>query len=360
MGPKEGPTLQRRFREFKMQTTHDARAHQVPHATLADSLGALWRRQTGTPREWMRALACTWRILLHRERQEELARTDAMFDLVRAADASAALLPFSHRHFLCLELSAKQRVEAALTHFRHEQACFRRAYLRAVYGQQGLALWEETIAHTRYRLILRSNPKLRHEGPVAIGLWVNDVKLCEMSFAWVDAELFGATGHSRVPFITRNQTIGSRHPALAQFRSDHPNHSPAYFCMAALLGIAEVAGCRQIAAIRHDQQISFEQRYKAGFLHSYDDLWAAYGAEPLPRRAMSISVPPRLSDVADLKSKHRRRALNRRAKWAQISESTRDALGPYRLEGLRSPVQLPARVERRNSPLQHCPVASFS
>lgn len=158
----------------------------------------------------------------------------------------------------------------------------------------------------------------RYEGDLSVLLLVDDVRVCRMSFSYVNATVFGAPS-SHAMFITRNQT--DRNQQLNRFRATFKQNSPPYFCLAALCGIAMANGMRTMYAIKHDAQIAFEERYLSGFKHSYTDFWRQFGAREVDHQVYRLDALLRVAPLSEVK--HKRRAVSRRSNWAQIIRESR-------------------------------------
>ena len=240
-----------------------------------------------------------------------------------------ALAHLSHEHYLATALDCRQRIACALTHYAREHACYVEAYSQAVYAGQGIVLWATEVDGVRYRLLLRDSKELRHEGALTVRFEGDGQYLCEMAYSWVDPGIFGGAIETPSLFVTRNQSAQARAPELGRFREHFPQNSPSYFCLAAVLGIAQANGVGAIACIRHDAQLAFEPRLAGSFKSSYCDFWSKFGAVALPTTAWVMTVPAPLAHIGELAAKHRKRALDRRRHWADITQSSVAALAVY-------------------------------
>jgi uncharacterized protein VirK/YbjX len=213
-----------------------------------------------------------------------------------------------------------------LDHFRFEQAHFAPALLTVLHGD-GLRLWSHAAG---YEIRLRTNADIRHEGLISLVLLGGGALLHELSFCWIEAARLGSdAGGGPVLFATRNQSVLSDTPALARFREDFPQNSPAYFELAALNGLALAVGQRRIVGVRDTMQVAFDQKYAASFRHSYDDFWLGFGGRALGRHGLVMPVPVHVTPLAELQPKHRARARQRREHWREIAESAQASLSPY-------------------------------
>src|SRR5207244_2848763 len=124
-----------------------------------------------------------------------------------------------------------------------------------------------------------------------------------------------------LPFITKNHSVRHNHPRLNRFRKDFPHNSPSYFCFAALHGIASAHGNTHIAGIKHDCQIAFERDKIASFSKSYSEFWRSFGGVEVNGQAYLMPVPMSTRPLSEVKSKHRKRAIERRRHWSEIADS---------------------------------------
>jgi uncharacterized protein VirK/YbjX len=237
------------------------------------------------------------------------------------------LFHLSHRHYLSRGLDPGQRVGSALYHYGWDSRRMNDEYLAAVYGGPGLEVWRRSRGQVVYRLLLRANPRLPHEGAISAVLMSGDIALCEMGYNWVCASLFGpAEGHDPALFIVRNQSVHHDSPALGTFRAHFQQHSPRYLCLAAVCGVALANDRISVVGIRHECQIAYDPAQEDNFRNSYTGFWESFGAVALARLGYRMAVPLPLRELAAIGAKHRRRAIERRRLWQQISQQTQAAL----------------------------------
>lgn len=274
----------------------------------------------------LRVLFGAGRVVGARGRLAELFAIPSYLQLLAAEPGVDPLFFISHRHFLSRDLCIDERWACALDHFRFKQSHFSPALL-AVMHHDGLPLWRDP---TGYEVRLCTNTETRHEGPISLELRFGDAVVHEFSLAWIEASRLGDdAGHGPVLFATRNQSMPSDAPLLARFRHDFPQNSPAYFVFAALNGLAHALGQSRIVGIRDTSQIAFETDYATSFRHSYDYFWLGFGGRPLARHGFVMPVPVVVTPLAELQSKHRARARQRREHWREIAESAQASLGLY-------------------------------
>jgi uncharacterized protein VirK/YbjX len=241
----------------------------------------------------------------------------------------------THDYYLSKAFTLAQRVDCAINHYSFEGQNYGPTYHRSVYhSPRGLALWHRVIDGTNYSINLRATEDYRYEGDLSILCFVDDTRICRVSFSYVDGRLFGLKSE-RTMFVTRNQT--DRSPELQRFRDCFKQNSPPYFCLASVCGIAMANGMRAIFMVKDDAQIAYQERYAAGFRSSYSALWEAFGAQQIDdRRAYRMSIPPKLTPVSIVK--HKKRAVARRNNWLEIAMSTRQAMLEHRTSRVPRPI----------------------
>jgi uncharacterized protein VirK/YbjX len=231
-----------------------------------------------------------------------------------------------------------QRIDCAITHYSFEAQNYGPTYRRSVYqSPRGLVLWHRVEDGTGYTITLRATEDKRREGDLSVCCFVNDTRVCRVSFSYVNGNLFGFQ-RERTMFVTRSQT--DRNSELQRFRDTFKQNSPPYFCLASVCGIAMANGMQGIFMIKDDAQMGYAEHYADGFRNSYSALWEAFGAQEIEHRhAYRLSIPLKLNPLSVVK--HRRRAIARRRIWLEIALDTREAM----LEGRTSRTPLPIEGE---------------
>ena len=229
----------------------------------------------------------------------------------------------THDYYLSKAFTLAQRIDCAVAHYSFEGQNYGPIYHRSVYqSPQGLALWHRVVDGTRYTITLCATEDNRYEGDLSVLCFVNETRVCRVSFSYVNGSLFGLQSEYTM-FVTRSQT--DRNPELQRFRDSFKQNSAAYFCLASVCGIAMANGMRAISMVKDEAQIAYEERYAQGFRNSYSALWEAFGAqEMVDRRAYKMSIPPKLNPLSIVK--HKNRALARRQNWLEIALSARQAM----------------------------------
>jgi uncharacterized protein VirK/YbjX len=283
----------------------------------------------------MRLLAAC-RILYYPSKLKRLWSLNFMSAYFAGQPKRDSFFFLTHNHYLSRYFTLAQRVDCAISHSSFESRNYGSAYHRCVHhSQHGLELWRRVIGDTLYTVKLRATEDYRYEGDLSVLCFVNDTRVCRVSFSYVDCAVFRQQPESTI-FVTRNQT--DRGPELQLFRDSFKQNSPTYFCLAAVCGIAMANGMQSICMIKDEAQIAYAERYAEGFRNSYSAFWEAFGAEEIGGlRAYRMDIPLRLSPLADVK--HKNRAAARRRNWLDVALSARRAMLEDRTSGAPPPIQ---------------------
>jgi uncharacterized protein VirK/YbjX len=166
------------------------------------------------------------------------------------------------------------------------------------------------------------------EGDLSIVLSVDNAALHRINFSWLADTQYGTV----TPFLGSSQAgpRSSNTEALFAFERDFPQNSPAFFCFAAVEGVARVVGCTEILAVRsHEQICARKGRGTAHFESSYDNFWRALGGWDCGRQGFLVPLPAHEKPLSKLSRNHRRRAQKRRRHWKAIEAATVETLEPF-------------------------------
>jgi hypothetical protein len=189
----------------------------------------------------------------------------------------------------------------------------------------------ELLNRTKVLLNLSRHPGLQNDVRLMIGndnlkegflssvAFIDGQRVCVMSFSFVDAALFAKPARPTL-FVTRKQS--GRHPEhLRHFARSFKHTSPAYFCFAAIAGIASALDAQEIAVIRHHAQTGYSPEHADVMRKSYDDFWHSVGACALDEKALQVALPLEISEHGELSAAHRARARKRREQRKAVEES---------------------------------------
>ena len=281
-----------------------------------------YRRRDSLKASLLRA-ARSLRVLYYRRDHAALCRLAVVREHIARAVPHEVFHHLTGRGYLMRGLSARRRVQTALFHYRFDEATFDTAWQRAVYRNGGLRLWEHHANGSTFFIRLEMAVRLDAEGDLTIALVADDKVLHRLSFSWVDGALFRAADRV-VPFIARNQGRWTDSTdAFAAFETAFPNNAASYFCFAALQGVARALGMRQALAVNSAAHIAWSVNAAPQFVNAYDRFWLVLGGIPHDDCCHAIALPFHTKPLAQMPSRHRKRAAGRRANWQAIEDSAR-------------------------------------
>ncbi len=278
---------------------------------------------------WAACIARSLRVLLFRRAHVELLAMDVYRNYVTQVHDDV-FHHLSHRNYLARGLSLRQRVRCVLTHYRFEDATFDAAYKHAVYRDGGLVLWQHEADGSKVELRLGMAQRLNAEGDLTLTLLANGRRVHRLSFSWVDERFAGLAGlgvAGILPFIARNQGHrADEADAVDAFRRAFPANSPlvttpGFFCYAALQGVAQALGMDHVVAVKSAWHCAYAPAHDRQFATAYDGVWRSLGGTGMPGRAWHIALPFHARPLAEIPSRHRKRAALRRAYWQRIGQA---------------------------------------
>jgi uncharacterized protein VirK/YbjX len=277
---------------------------------------------------WIASVARSLRVLRWPGRHRELCSLDIYRRYIATGRNHDIFHHLSHRHYLSRHLTPAQRVACILDHYHFENTAFDDDYKRKVYRGRGLRLWQHAAGGCLCSIWLRAGQCYLGEGDLDLVLYLGDELLHRIGFSWVKASIAGLAP-AIVPFVARNQGRwrDEKTDALyAAFASAFPHNSPAYFCASAMQGLALGVASPQLLCVRSELAPSFRPGSGEGLAAAYDQFWDAFGGARHGSGVHVIPVPFQFKDLAELASKHRKRAATRRACWNGIGEAARSTL----------------------------------
>lgn len=287
-----------------------------------------WRAGTGQYNlvSWILCVVRSLRVVLFWRDHRALCRLDVVRNYVAAPSNDDLFHHLSHRDYLVKGLSARQRVQCALAHYRFEETTFNNAYKHAVYVAGGLPLWQHTDGASHFMIRLEMASRMNAEGDLMVALVANGVYLHRLSFSWVDGALAGVAAPT-VPFVARNQGRWTDSgQAFAAFERAFPNNSPSFVCFAAMQGVAQALGMTQLVAVKCDAHVAYDPAEVRHFANAYDGFWKILGGVEMAGPGYLIALPFYQKPLAEMPSKHRKRTAQRRDFWRAVCDSARGTL----------------------------------
>jgi uncharacterized protein len=296
-------------------------------------------RKTYSSVSWAVGVARSMRVLRWPGRHRQLCELDIFRRYISTGSDSDVFHHLSHRDYLSRHLTASQRVSCVLNHFKFENTTFDERYKRAVYGGAGITLWQHEQDGRTYSIILKSSQRYLGEGDLHLALYSGEELLHRIGFSWVDGQVAGLAC-SVAPFIARNQgrwRDEQTEALFAAFEDCFPHNSPAYFCAAAMQGLANFANASHLVCVKSDLALAYKGNGGRSYAHAYDKFWDAFGGVQPAMDCHVVPVPFQLKPLEDVPSKHRKRASTRRQRWQEISEAAQAALLSHRAATAQQP-----------------------
>jgi uncharacterized protein VirK/YbjX len=114
-------------------------------------------------------------------------------------------------------------------------------------------------------------------------------------------------------------------------------------------GMAQAVGMEQVVAVKCTSHIAYDPAEVKHFANAYDGFWKILGGVEMPGNTWLIALPFYLKPLADMPSKHRKRAAQRREHWRAIGDAARGTLQRHLLHARphlehAAPVREPAEA----------------
>ncbi len=243
----------------------------------------------------------------------------------------------SHRHFLARGLTAQQRAEIAVVHYQHEVNALNDSYFEAVYRDDGLVLWKETIEGETYDIRLMPGNDVLYEGGLSLVFHFNGIRICVVSFSTVPTKMFlpdFAPGKDEpqlqqtIFFVTRKQLTTDRSYQKA-FNKAFDRSTPAHFCFGALTGLALAEGHRYFVGIEPEVHPSYTNDLREHFATAYTEFWESLSGRKVSPFGYLIDLPMKMTPLDNLEASKRKRALSRRKHIETVRNRAFQTLRPY-------------------------------
>ena len=213
--------------------------------------------------------------------------------------------------YLARGLTTAQRAACFLHHYRRLHAALPDPLLRQALGGD-IALHEIHVDGHRFNVSMGLCKTWDKEGEMSLNLHVNGEIVFLMSFTIVPGTVVNSEA-SEVLLISRLQGMkGSYREIHLATRALH-NVAPDAVLLAALQGIADAFGIREIAAVTAARQGSGTKDSLAAFKQAYDDFFTGLGIPQTSAGFFLTPVPVERKPLASIKKGHRIRTKEKRA-----------------------------------------------
>ena len=216
----------------------------------------------------------------------------------------------THNCCISKHFTLRQRVQSAINHHQFELKNYSSEYARQVYRSSGVLLWEQYVDNLHFTIVLIATEDNRHEGDLSVILSVDSIRLCRMSFCYLDARIFGLTSHKTM-LVSRNQT--DRNNSRDLFNRCFKQNTPQLFCLSAICGIAMANEFEAMLAIKHDAQIAYEETLDLGLSQFILGIVGEVRRRRVRPARLQIERAAETASIRLVNRVHRARARDRRS-----------------------------------------------
>lgn len=277
----------------------------------------------------------------------DLLGNDIYRQHVRAVASDDTFFFVAHRHFLAQGLTARQRAATALHHYRHEASAFDRRYADAVYRGRGLVLWRREVKGEHFDIRLQAGNDVLYEGGVSVVFHHNGRRVFVLSYSWVPTALFLPGDPSANTFFIARKHAAADHDYQKVFHKAFDRTTPGHLCVAAAAGLAMACGHSHLVAVAAARHPACTPQHAHHFEVAYDHFWQSLDGRPSSPFGYRIELPMRMTPLAELDAKARKRAIARRT---HIEAVRRAASAVMREHLARSPDARPPHAPRARTP----------
>jgi uncharacterized protein VirK/YbjX len=242
----------------------------------------------------------------------------------------------AYRHsskYLFAGLPWKTRIALMSGHYAFLNRTHDATFFDKVIAPQGLQLWQHETDDGRVTIVLLGPPHHR-EGDLRLHLKLNGTTVFKLAFSVVPACFFedaidDATRRSplgaHVLYIGQVQGVPGQLDAIRVATKSCNDIAPPDLLMAALAGIAHAWGIARFFSAGADIHHSAEKLSRSLHAFDYAAFWTHFQAVLLPSGHYAIEVPFPQKPIAQIVTRHRKRALVKRAvKLALCAEVSAD------------------------------------
>src|SRR5450432_1054115 len=130
-------------------------------------------------------LIASWRILAFPLKLRQLWKLKFMSQYFLANNKQDTFFFLTHEHYLSRYFTLAQRIDCAIAHYGFEGQNCTPAYRQSVYqSRSGLTLWHQVVDGVRCAITLRATEDNRYEGDLSVCCYVNDARVCRLSFSY--------------------------------------------------------------------------------------------------------------------------------------------------------------------------------
>lgn len=272
-------------------------------------------------------IACElWGLLINIGAHREIVATLKLrpFDEIAKNDPSLAL-KYVVPKYLARGFTVSERVSCFLHHYRRLHAALPESVLRQIL-QREVTLHEIAEGGNRFTFTLSfPEPHNDKEGELSLNLQVDGKAIFNLSFTIVPGWVLKSEAPEAL-LISRLQGKPGCNSQIRLARRALNDYSPRSLLLAALQGIADALGVREIEAVSATNQKSYVEGFPTIFENGYDRFFAKAGMVKTSVGFFSGSIPIEGRALESFKGRARLRARKRRARRQQIRSACADFL----------------------------------
>lgn len=235
-------------------------------------------------------------------------------------------LPFKYLedNYLVHGLPLEERAACLLHHYRRLLRTVPHGFLRRL-PECDTVLYEMRDEDACYAVTISLPGLFQDEGELSLKLQVDGAEIFVLSFTVVPGRVVRSAG-AEVLLITRLQGVPGGFGQIHRVTRAMHNVGPAALLVAALQGIAEAWGIREMAGICARNHRSYEDTCAARLTGVYDDFFRELGAIRNEAEFFVSPLPLPQKPLSQVKAGHKLRTREKRAFKQEIAEQVVGAL----------------------------------
>jgi uncharacterized protein VirK/YbjX len=233
-------------------------------------------------------------------------------------------LPFKYlsKDYLARGLTVAERAACFVHHYEHLVANLPYNILRRTLHRdlsvlelrEGEALYRVTMGLSRCSDIGQDK-----EGELALKLLVDETQVFVLAFTVVPGSVVGSPSRD-VLLISRLQGVRGCYREISSATKAMHEVAPAALLVAALRGVAEACGIREMAGVCAIRQVNYSEDLSSSFKKTYDDFFSELGATRTAANFYSSPLPFEEKPLSFVKKGHKTRTKDKRAFKLQVAQ----------------------------------------
>jgi uncharacterized protein len=262
-----------------------------------------------------------WSLACNLHRQIEIIRILSL-PLFRTLMFVDPAFPFKYlsTRYLFRGLSANKRAACFLHHYRFLKARLPGSFLRQR-DQREMTVFETREGGSTFAVGLGfPTPNTHFEGELRLQLLVDGVQAYGLQFSIVPGWAVGSKERDAVIILRLQGTKGCFQQVRSATKTLHEVAPPALL-VAALQGIANAWGIRELAGICSRSQTFYQEHIATQFQQTYDDFFLELGMARTAADFFSSPLPLVAKPLDQVRNGHKHRTLKKRAFKLQIADA---------------------------------------